>query len=214
MSRIVVFGGTGYAGAAVVKEAASRGHHVTSVSRHQPGTPVDQVAYLHGNVTDPEFVASAAAGADVVVSALSPRGELDGKILGANIEIARQARGAGARLVVVGGFSSLRPAEGEPSAAEGDQIPEIFRSEALQMHSVLNHLKGEPEGLDWAFFSPASEFGAHVPGEDLGRYRTGGEVALVDEEGRSAISGADFARAVVDHIDGDERHRGHVGVAY
>ena len=214
MSRIVVFGGTGYAGAAVVKEAASRGHQVTSVSRNQPTDPVDRVAYVTGNVTDPEVVASAVTGADVVVSALSPRGELDGKILDADIEIARQAREAGARLVVVGGFSSLRPAEGELPVAEGDQIPEIYRGEALQMHSVLNHLKGEPEGLDWVFFSPGSDFGAHVPGEDLGRYRTGGEIALFDEDGRSAISGPDFARAVVDHIDGDERNRGHVGVAY
>src|SRR3954469_20912964 len=35
MARISVLGGTGYSGAAVAKEAAGRGHQVTSVSRHE-----------------------------------------------------------------------------------------------------------------------------------------------------------------------------------
>ena len=33
MARITILGGTGYAGAAIVAEAANRGHEVTSVSR-------------------------------------------------------------------------------------------------------------------------------------------------------------------------------------
>ena len=34
MSRITVIGGTGYAGSAIVAEAASRGHEVTALSRY------------------------------------------------------------------------------------------------------------------------------------------------------------------------------------
>ena len=39
MARIKVLGGTGYAGAAVVREAAGRGHSVTFYSRRLPDEP-------------------------------------------------------------------------------------------------------------------------------------------------------------------------------
>jgi len=214
MSRIVVVGGTGYAGTAVAHEATRRGHQVTAVSRNRPDSEIDGVTYTSGNVTDIDFLRTAVQDADVIVSTLSPRGELDGKIVEVDDALARFARENRARLFVVGGFSSLRPAEGQPSGAEGGQIPEQFQSEALQMHEVLTRLKAEPEGLEWVFFSPAQEFGSYVPGEDLGRYRVGGEVALFDENGRSAISGADFARAIVDRVEADDYHRAHVSIAY
>ena len=41
MARISVLGGTGYGGEAVVREAARRGHTVTSYSRRPPEQPVD-----------------------------------------------------------------------------------------------------------------------------------------------------------------------------
>jgi len=37
---------------------------------------------------------------------------------------------------------------------------------------------------------------------------------LFDQEGESAISGADFALAVVDEIDTPAHHRAHICVAY
>ena len=45
MTRITVLGGTGYGGAAVVAEAARRGHAVTACSRHAPERPVAGVTY-------------------------------------------------------------------------------------------------------------------------------------------------------------------------
>lgn len=41
MVKIVVFGGTGYAGSAVVAEAAARGLTVVSVSRSTPAVLVE-----------------------------------------------------------------------------------------------------------------------------------------------------------------------------
>ena len=40
MSRITVIGGTGYAGSAIVAEAAARGHQVTALSRSLPDAPI------------------------------------------------------------------------------------------------------------------------------------------------------------------------------
>ena len=41
MARIVVIGGTGYAGRHIVQEAVSRGHEVVSISRSVPENPVE-----------------------------------------------------------------------------------------------------------------------------------------------------------------------------
>ena len=79
--------------------------------------------------------------------------------------------------------------------AEGDGIPPQFASEAKQMNAVLEHLLSAPEQLDWFFLSPAMNFGALAPGE-------------------SAISGADFALAIVDEIENRVHRRAHFGVAY
>lgn len=216
MTRITIVGGTGYAGSAVAREAASRGHDVTSFSRTAPtgDARLDGVTYVTGSLLDAEVRARAVEGADVLVSTLSPRGELDGRIVEVDGELAALAAAAGTRLIVVGGYSSLRPAEGAPRFAEGDDIPPQFAAEARQMNDVLAGLLDAPEALDWTFFSPAQQFGAYVPGEALGHYRVGGEVAFMDADGVSAISGADFALAIVDEIEQPAHRREHVSIAY
>jgi lactate dehydrogenase-like 2-hydroxyacid dehydrogenase len=76
MSRIVVIGGTGYAGSAIVAEAAARGHEVTAFSRSLPDDRVQGVNCIQGDATDEATLASVISGADVVVAALAPRGPL------------------------------------------------------------------------------------------------------------------------------------------
>lgn len=216
MSRITVVGGTGYAGSNVVREAASRGHEVVSYSRSVPAEDarVEGVRYETGSMLDADVRARAVAGSDVVVSTLSPRGELDGALVEVDRELAVLAGEHGVRLVVVGGFSSLRLEEGGQRMAEGDGLPPEFAGEAVQMNTILTELLSAEESVDWVFFSPAAQFGSYVPGEALGRYRLGGDVAFYDAEGVSAISGADFARAIVDEIEKGDHHREHVSVAY
>jgi putative NADH-flavin reductase len=128
-------------------------------------------------------------------------------------ELAQAAADAGARYLQVGGFSSLRPAPEAPRFVEGE-VPEQFRAEALEGEATRQLLaERAPEQLDWVFVSPAGAFGAWAPGERTGSYRVGGDVALFDAEGRSEISGADFAAAIVDEIESPKHHREHIGVA-
>lgn len=82
------------------------------------------------------------------------------------------------------------------------------------MNTILEELLRAPESLDWVFFSPAQQFGSYAPGETLGTYRLGGDVAFTDDAGVSAISGADFALAIVDEIENRAHTRAHVSVAY
>jgi putative NADH-flavin reductase len=216
MTRITVVGGTGYAGSAIVAEAARRGHEVVSVSRSVPAEEarVEGVRYETGSLVDADVRDRAVADAQVVVSSLSPRGELDGRIVEVDRELAALAEQHGARFVVVGGYSSLRLEEGGPRQAETGQIPPEYAGEALQMNEVLSELLASAESLDFTFVSPAMQFGAYAPGEALGRYRVGGEVAFTDEDGVSAVSGADFALAIVDEIETPAHRREHISVAY
>jgi uncharacterized protein len=212
VATIVVFGGTGYTGSNIVREAASRGHQVISVSRSQPEERVEGVRYDVGaaEVVAPRLI----PGADAVVATLSPRGDMAGRLVEVYGQLAGLSAEAGARYLQIGGFSSLRPAPGEPRFAEGE-LPQQFRGEALEGEATRAMLVNDaPDNLDWVFFSPAGGYGAWASGESTGKYRVGSEVALFDAKGDSNISGADFALAVVDEIEAEKHTRQQVGVAY
>lgn len=214
MSRITVVGGTGYAGAHIASEAASRGHQVTALSRKAPEQPIDGVTYQQVDLLNSDTAQAATADADVVVVALSPRGALDGKIREVVSGVARSASQAGARLGVVGGAGSLKVSEDGPLVKDTEGFPEAFFSEATQMGEVLEDLRaGESQG-EWFYISPAGGFGGFAPGERTGEYRTGGDVLLTDESGNSFISGADFAIAVVDEIEKPAHENQRFTVAY
>lgn len=212
MARIVVFGGTGYSGGNVVQEAASRGHQVVSVSRSEPATRLDGVQYAIGPAE--QVAPRVVPGADVVVAALAPRGDMAGRLVEVYGTLARLSAEAGARYLQLGGFSSLRPAPGAPRFVEGE-VPEQYRAEALEGEATRLLLEQDaPADLDWLFVSPAAAYGAWAPGERTGRYRLGGEVALFDDAGASELSGADLAVALVDEVEQKAHSREHVGVAY
>lgn len=212
MATIVVVGGTGYTGGNIVREAAARGHVLVSISRSEPSEPVAGVRYELGEVQD--LAHRVIPGADVVVAALSPRGDMAGRLVELYRQLVRLSADAGARYLQVGGFSSLRPAPGAPRFVEGE-IPEEFRDEALEGEATRRMLvEDSPADLDWVFISPAGAYGSFAPGERQGQYRVGDEVALFAADGTSSISGTDFATAVVDEIEGSAHHRAHIGIAY
>jgi hypothetical protein len=213
MSRITVIGGTGYAGSAIVAEAAGRGHQVTALSRSLPAAPIPDVNHVQGDATDEAALAAAIEGADVVVAALAPRGPLSDNFREVNRTIARLADAAGARLYVVGGYSSLRAEPGaDRFVTDLSHVPAELHNEILSGAAlILEDLPATPATLDWVFVSPALAFGAHVPGERLGRYLLGGEVAVQPENG-GAISAPDYALGFVDLVEKADQHRAQVNL--
>jgi hypothetical protein len=128
--KIVVFGPTGMVGSRIVAELEQRGHEVAGASR-SGGT----------DVTDPGSVASAAAGADAVVCAVSARGV--GYTLA---DVARSlvdgVRRAGARRVVtVGGTGSLEVAPGV-RYVDTPGFNDEYKPEALQHAEALEVYRG------------------------------------------------------------------------
>lgn len=215
MSRITVLGGTGYTGAAVVAEAARRGHDVTALSRSRPAEPVPGVTYVEGDARDEAALSSVVTGADVVVAALAPRGELAAGFRDVYRTVARLADAAGARLFVVGGYSSLRPAPGAPRFVEDlSGVPDAVRDEILVGAAlVVEDLPATPGTLDWVFVSPAATFGSFAPGERLGTYRLGDDVAVEPGTG-GEISAADYALGLLDLVERGEPSRAHVNLAH
>lgn len=203
MARITVLGGTGYAGAALVAEARRRGHDVTAVSRSTPDAPVDGATYVEGSVLDPGVIDTAVEGADVVVSALSPRGDMAGRLEGVVEDLAARLSGTSTRLGYVGGASSLLVEEGGPRLWDVSEahIPDDVKPEIQTGLDTLAILQESPEDLDWFYVSPPQDFGSWLGTPSKGSYTLGGDVLLKDADGASTISADDLALAIVDEIE-------------
>ncbi|QZY51994.1 NAD(P)-dependent oxidoreductase [Leucobacter tenebrionis] len=214
MTRVTVIGGSGYAGSHIVEAAAVRGLAVRSMSRGETAEQISGAEYLRGSITDAADRARALEGADVVIVAVSPRGDMEGRVRAAIAELASEAAAAGVRLGVIGGAGSLLQSEGGDLVMNGPDFAEAVKPEAAEMGGVLDDLRAAPEELDWFLISPPATFGAWAAGEYRGEYRVGGDVLLTDAEGRSEISGADFGVAVVDEIEEPKHHRERFTVAY
>jgi putative NADH-flavin reductase len=206
MSRITILGGTGYTGGAVAREAQRRGHEVVVVSRNRPADPLPGVTYTPGSVLDPDFLAKVVAGSDVVFESVAPRGEMAGREEGLVERLIDLTAGTGIRLGVMGGASSLLLAPEGPRLYDVGPVPEPVRLEVETGIALLEMLKNSPESVDWFYVSPPVEFGAWAPAEEKGSYRLSDDVLLADAEGKSTISAADLAVAVLDEIE-EPRYR-------
>jgi putative NADH-flavin reductase len=216
MARIHVLGGTGFAGAAVVDEAVRRGHQVTSFSRGRPSSPVEGVEYVLGSLLDDQAVQRAVTNADVVFETISPRGDMAGRLEGVVAELIVAADTARVRLGVLGGVSSVLISEQGPRLFDVTvaELPDEVLPEIRTGLALLDALHQAPETLDWFYVSPAQEFGSWYPQVVTGSYRVSDDVLLKDENGKSAISAADLAVAVLDEIEHPRYRRRRFHVAH
>src|SRR5919197_3437792 len=179
--NILVYGGTGRVGSAIVAEAVDRGHDVIVVSRHEPSGALPAGAtWRRGDAADTASVAKAATDADAVVSALGPSRDTDGDPFAFAGIVRGLADSVGAtRLLVVGGAGSLLAAPaGDTLGSQAPLVrlvdtpdfPEIYRTEALASAEALEVLRGTDASVDWTFLSPAPVIDA---GERTGTYRMG-----------------------------------------
>lgn len=214
MARISIIGATGYAGTALVAEAARRGHQVTAYSRTLPEQRLDGVTYVSLDVLEDGALDRAVADADVVLDTLSPRGALEGELERVHLGLATQADAAGVRFGVLGGAGSSLVAEGGPRVMDGPGFPAFALPEANVAATTLDDLRQTPESLDWFMISPAASFGAYNPGETRGEYRTGGDVLVVAADGTSSLSAGDLAIAFVDEVERPAHRRERFTVGY
>jgi putative NADH-flavin reductase len=215
--KIVLFGATGNIGQRIVAEALRRGHTIIGVVRdpEKVSSPDPRVPLMQGDATDAESVARVARGADVIVSAISPRPNPRGR---SAPSLSAAARGllAGARkanvkrVLAVGGTGSLEIAPGK-RLMDAPGFPDAYKAEAKESADSLDVYRAEGSGVDWTFMSPAAEIG---PGSRTGKYRTTADQFLVDAQGHSRISYEDYAMALVDELERPKHRGARFGVAY
>ena len=218
MAHFVIFGGSGMIGSRTVIESLSRGHQVTAVVRDPARVTAQhpELTMVAGDVTDPAAVAKLTAGADAVISAVSPM-----TVPGADPEVTfapvvaglveglRAAGTDATPLVVVGGAGSLRLPTGE-RLMDAPFFPDEYKPAALAHADLLERLRGVSD-LAWSYFSPASVI---APRERTGTFRLGGDDLLFDAEGESFISAEDYAVALVDEAESPKHVRERFTIAY
>jgi hypothetical protein len=209
MAKIAVVGATGNIGRRIVTEALSRGHQVTAVIRNAAkltDRPDRLSVVVIPDVLDPEAVAAAVRGHDVVVSALgagtSQDRSLYRKASDTYAQALRRPDEDGPRLVVVGGAGSLEGALGV-RLLDSPDFPEAYKPEATAHAEVLEYYRTVSD-IRWTYFSPAAEIG---PGTRTGSYRTGTDQLVTDADGNSRISYEDYAAALVDEIENPKHIR-------
>ncbi|MFD7080040.1 NAD(P)-dependent oxidoreductase [Streptomyces sp. NPDC059918] len=205
MAKIALFGATGTIGTRVLREALDRGHEVTAVVRDPEKLADSGAEVMQGDVLDPHSVADAAAGRDVIVSAVGP-GAADPAVL---VSAAKSLIGGVCtpgpdlprpRVIVVGGAGSLRTPEGS-LVRDAPGIPEPVRALMRAHGEALDFLRTVPvEEVRWSCLSPAAQI---APGARTGTYRLALDDLVVDEDGLSRISTEDYAVALVDEIERD-----------
>jgi len=220
--KILVYGASGKVGTHVVEEALKRGHYVTAVSRNPARiTLLDpHLSVVKGNILDPASVSGLVAGQDIVI--VSVRGvigksgnpeETVPRIGVENVVNALRAEGSGeTRLIHVGGSGSLEVAPGRLYA---DTLPKIFIPKSLETEiagqvSALEYLRTVSD-VDWCYATPPKNF---TNGKRTGKYRIGGDYVLSNKWGRSRISRADFAVALIDEAETNAHPRQRFSVAY
>ena len=202
--KIAVIGATGYVGDAVVRELAARGHNITAFARNPAKVlAAANVRAVAADVTAADFAAQL-AGFDAVVSAFNPgwtnpnigRDFKDG--YAAILTAAKTANVP--YLLVVGGAGSLYIAPGVQVIDTPDFPKEIYDG-ANAARELLTELRGRND-LNWAFISPPICLGADGGhSEDrTGKYRLGGDDALMNGDAPAGISVADLAIAIADDV--------------
>lgn len=209
--KITIIGATGFVGAYIVQEAAERGHEVLALHRGTRHiTPLsERIRVAEVDINDTARLTELLRGSDVVVhAAAAPRSD------SVETRIARQTQGttsiiaavkqAGApRLVAVGGAGTAEIAPGV-KLMDSYLFPPQYEGGARST-AVIKELLEKEDAFDWVFISPPNML---EEGPRTGKYRTGKDNLIIDlASGRSYISVADYAVALLDEIEQPAHHR-------
>lgn len=200
--KIAVIGATGKAGSLIAAEARTRNHDVTAIVRPESVSKLkDDYTVLTRDLFD--LTTDDLRSFDIVVDAFgSPMGDPEAaKLHVTSMEhlISILEPVPQVRLMVVGGAGSLYADESKTKLVM-ESIPEAWRAVPSNMMTAFEKLKQSK--VNWTYFSPAAQF--DPKGKRTGHYVLTTDVQIMNPEGKSYISYADYAVAMVDEFD--QRH--------
>ncbi|PNZ32141.1 putative NADH-flavin reductase [Staphylococcus petrasii] len=195
--KIGIIGATGKVGNKVLQEATQRGHEVTAIVRNASKLNNSDVKVIEKDIFD--LTAEDIKDLDVVVNAFgAPLGEEEAHVEAGRALIAL-LKDVDTRAIIVGGAGSLYVDDAHTTRVlETPEFPDMFKPTATGQGRNLQDLK-EAEGITWTFVSPSAEFDPE--GKRTGTYTSGKDQLLVNSQGDSYISYADYAIAIVDEVE-------------
>lgn len=216
MKKIALIGASGFVGSTILNELLSRGYNVEALVRNPEKITIENpnLTVKKVDVADEKALAEDLKGYDAVISAYNP-GWTNPNIYNDTLQnyprIVEAAKEAGVkRLLMVGGAGTLFCAPGLRVVDSGVIPAEIMDGVKSLGKFYLDILTKEND-IDWVFFSPA---GAFVEGTRTGKYRLGKDNLIVDDKGNSAISVADYAKAMVDELETPAHHKERFTIGY
>ncbi|MGX7163257.1 NAD(P)-dependent oxidoreductase [Enterococcus massiliensis] len=205
--KIAIIGATGHAGSFILQEAVNRGIEVTAIVRH-PEKLATRIPYLQKNLFD--LTTEDLQKFDVVVDAFNaPQGKEELHQTSINHLLSILAPTT-TRLLVVGGASSLFIDE-EKTQRMIDGVPTDapFYPTAHNMYLALLELKKDTK-VNWTYLSPAAFF--NPDGQRTGTYQLNDDRLIKNAAGKSEISMADYAIALLDEIENQQHVKEHISV--
>jgi putative NADH-flavin reductase len=220
--NILVYGATGKIGSLVVDEALHRGHTVAAVSRDPTKIRLshENLTAVKGDLLDANSIADLVVGQDVVIISVrgiigkskTPESAIQRIAVEKVVNVLRDLGDFAPRLIHVGGAGSLEVA---PGVLYADKLPKVFLPKSLELEIrgqvlALEFLR-TIDDVDWSYATPAKNF---TNGARTGDFRLGGDQLMENAKGKSRISRADFAVALVDEAENANYVRQRFSVAY
>lgn len=216
MKKTALIGASGFVGSAILNELLARGYKVEALVRNPEKITVENpnLTVKKVDVADEKELAEDLKGYDTVISAYNP-GWTNSNIYSETLQnyprIVEAAKEAGVkRLLIVGGAGTLFCAPGLRVVDSG-VIPAEIMDGVKSLGKFYLEILTKENRIDWVFFSPA---GAFVDGARTGEYRLGKDDLIVDDKGKSTISAADYAKAMVDELEVPAHHKERFTIGY
>ena len=196
--KLAVVGATGNIGKQIIEEALTRGHEVTAIVRDASRVERthENLHVVTGDIFHASSIAKEAIHHDVLISAFGPKHGEEGKLVEATHSLLQAAKQVGvSRLVSVGGAGSLEVAPGL-QVVDTPDFPAEWKPIAVAHRDALEVYK--QSDFNWTNLSPAAMI---EPGERTGKYVTGTDQLLIDENGESRVSIPNYAVALLDEVE-------------
>lgn len=195
--KIAIIAANGKAGQFLTHEALNRGHDVTAIIRK--GVAADSRAKTF--VKDLfDLTYQDIADFDVIIDAFGTFTPETLHLYNSSLtHLADILKNKPNRLLIVGGAGSLYVDKSHKTRlVDRPDFPANYKPLALAMAEALDNLKKHHD-VNWTFLSPAALFTADGP--RTGHYKQGKEELTVNSKGKSEISYADYAIAMIDEAE-------------
>lgn len=194
--KIGIIGATGKAGNKILKEATKRNHDVTAIVRDASKLEQKDIPVIAGDVMD--LTTSDVQDFDVVINAFGAPAGKEALHVSVGRHLIDIFSPIDTRLLVVGGAGSLYVDDNQTTKLiDTPDFPKEFVPTAANQGQNLEDL--QVSAVNYTFISPSAFF--DPKGNRTGNYILGTDKLLVNSDGDSYVSYADFAVALLDEVE-------------